>query len=103
MRRTSTIVRAGFLALSVAALATPSLAQTGAPAGSGGDSNPATGSDIYNLDRGGDYPAWGAPGGIVPPDGTTGSGIRDREFRRRGMDTPSKAPNPPSKGVINGH
>ena len=75
MRRTSTIVRAGFLALSVAALATPSLAQTGAPAGSGGDSNPATGSDIYNLDRGGDYPAWGAPGGIVPP------GERRRETR----------------------
>ena len=68
MRVMSTIVCAGLLALSVAALATPTLAQ-------GGDSNPAMGSDIYNLDRGGDYPAWGAPGGVVPP------GERRREMR----------------------
>ena len=30
----------------------------------------------------------------VRPDITTGSGIRDREFGPRGMDTPSEAPNP---------
>ena len=56
MRFTLTIVHAGFLTLSVAALAPPSLAQTGAPADS---SNPATGRD---------FPAYLAPGALVPPD-----------------------------------
>jgi len=92
MRFTSTIIRAGLLALGVSAFATPGLAQTDVPAGSGGPSNPTAGSEFNN--RGRDYPAWGAPGAVVPPDETTGSGIRDREFRPRGVDMPSEAPNP---------
>ena len=96
-------MRGGFLALSVAGARNAQSRPDWRSGGHWRGSNPATGSDIYNRDRGGDYPAWGAPGGVVPPDRTTGSGIRDREFRRRGMDTPSKAPNPPSKGVISGH
>jgi len=90
MRSTSTIVGAGLLALGVSALATPGLAQTDVPARSGGP-HPTTGSEFNN--RGRDYPAWGAPGAVVPPDETTGSGIRDREFRPRGVDMPSEAPN----------
>ena len=65
---TSTIVRAGLLAL--AALATPSLAQTSAPS------------------PGAAVPPYLAPGAIVlPPSETTGSGIRDRGFEPSGMDT----------------
>ena len=98
--RSSTIVRAGFLALSVATLAPPSLAQTGAPADS---SNPATGRD---------FPAYLAPGALVPPDlapgsvvspyiaplDTTGSSIR--QFGPTGMDMPSEATNPSRKSLI---
>jgi hypothetical protein len=101
MRFTLTIVHAGFLTLSVAALAPPSLAQTGAPAGSGWDPNPATG----------DYPGYLAPGAVVPPylapglvaplpNDTTGSGIRHREYGPSGMDTPTEAPIPSRKGLI---
>ena len=52
--RPSTILRAGFLGLSVAEVATPGLAQTGAPAGSDEDrSLPAV------------YPAYLAPGAVI--------------------------------------
>ena len=105
--RSSTIVRAGFLALSVATLTPPSLAQTGAPADS---SNPATGRD---------FPAYLAPGALVPPDlapgsvvspyiapgtfiplpdDTTGSSIH--QFGPTGMDTPNETPNPSRKSLI---
>lgn len=58
MKPTSTIMRAGFLGLSVAALAMPSLAQTGAPAGSGEDRSPAAADN---------YPGNLAPGAVMPP------------------------------------
>lgn len=52
MKLTSTIMRAGFLALGVAALATPSLAETD-----------VTATDNYP----GYYPGYLAPGAVMPP------------------------------------
>ena len=46
-------------------------------------------------------PPYLAPGAIVlPPSETTGSGIRDRGFEPRGMDTSIEATNPSRKGLI---
>jgi hypothetical protein len=58
MRPISTVIRIGFLALGVATLAMPSLAQTGAPAGSGDDRNPAAADN---------YPGNLLPGAVMPP------------------------------------
>ena len=57
MRLTSTIMGAGFLVLGMTALATPSLAQTGAPPDSGTDRSPVAD----------DYPGGLAPGAVIPP------------------------------------
>ena len=99
--RSSTIVRAGFLALSVAGLATPSLAQIGAPAsdspseivlpylapGAAAPPYLAPGAAVLPYRAPGAAVPYLAPGAIVlPPSETTGSGIR--EFEPSGMDTP---------------
>ena len=106
MKLTSTIIRVGFLALGVAALAMPSFAQTGAPAGSGEDRSPPAA---------GNYPGPLAPGAVVPPylasppyigpsgfitlpSETTGSSIRP--FGPSGVDMPSEVPTPSRKSLI---
>ena len=117
--RSSTILRAGFLALSVAA--TPSLAQTGAPAGDyPGDLAPGAAAVLPYLTPGAPAPPYLAPGAavlpyrapgaavlppylapgaiVLPSSDTTGSGIG--EFEPSGMDTSIEATNPSRKGLI---
>lgn len=102
--RPSTILRAGFLGLSVAAVATPGLAQTGAPPGSDEDrSLPAV------------YPGYLAPGAVIPPylasppyigpggfitlpSETTGFGIHT--FGPNGADMPGEASTSSRKSLI---
>jgi hypothetical protein len=81
MKVTSAILRAGLLALGVAAFAAPGLAQTGA--GTGGPSNTETGSN-QNLQAtpgtpstGGTYAPGSSSGGRSGSgmSGTTGSGM----------------------------
>jgi hypothetical protein len=106
MRLTSTIMRAGLLALGAVALATPSLAQTGAPAGSGENRSP-TAAGIYpgQLAPGAVMPPYLAsppyigPGGFITlPSETTGSSIRP--VGPSGVDMPSEAPTPSRKSLI---
>ena len=103
---TSTIVLAGFLTLGIAALAMPSLAQTGAPAGNGEDRSPAA-ADNYpgHLAPGAVIPPYlasppyiGAGGFITLPSETTGSSVRLSE--PSGVDMPSEAPTPSRKSLI---
>ena len=106
MRVTLSIIGTGFLALGMTALATPGLAQTGAPAGSGEDRSPAAA---------GVYPGQLAPGAVMPPylasppyigpggfitlpSETTGSSIRP--VGPSGVDMPSEAPTPSRKSLI---
>jgi hypothetical protein len=104
----TTNVRAGILALGVAALATPVLAQSSSPGGGGGPTNPATGSQINkqvtepdNARSAGTY-APGSSSGSVSSSGqsspsTTGAAPGSR-------DGPStQAPNPAPKGSVGGN
>ena len=68
--RSSTIVRAGFLALSVAGLATPSLAQTGAPA-----SDSPSEIVLPYLAPGAAAPPYLAPGAAVLPYRAPGAAV----------------------------
>ncbi len=109
MSFTST-TRAGILALGIAALATPVLAQSSNAGGGGGPTNPATGSEVNkqatepgSARTGGTYApgsssgnASGNTNGMASP-GTTGASPGSR-------DVPStQAPNPAPKGSVGGN
>lgn len=83
MKVTSVMLRAGLVALGVAAFAAPGLAQSGTGAGTGGPSNTETGSN-QNLqatpgtaNTGGTYAPGSSSGGMSGSgmSGTTGSGM----------------------------
>jgi hypothetical protein len=106
MRVTLSIIGTGFLALGMTALATPGLAQSGAPAGSGED---------RSLAAAGVYPGQLAPGAVMPPyhasppyigpggfitlpSETTGFGIHT--FGPDGADMSRETPTPSRKSLI---